>query len=168
LPPWSQPLDVDRLADSGADVDFAIPLAELSGLRALRAGLGGSVKGHAQFAREEGMPVADLTFSGTAALQCQRCLQPMERLLERASHIALIASEAEAARAPAEREPVLAAGGLISIGELLTEELLLLLPIVPLHENRLQCAAERPVAEAAPAGGETHRPFAHLDELLKR
>lgn len=168
MPPWSQPLDVDRLADSGADVDFAIPLAELSGLRSLRAGLGGSVKGRAHFAREEGMPVADLAFSGTATLQCQRCLQPMERLLDSASRIALIASEAEAARAPAEREPVLAAGGRISIGELLTEELLLLLPIVPLHEDRLQCAAVRPVAGAVPAAGETHRPFAHLDELLKR
>jgi uncharacterized protein len=133
LPPWSQPLDVDRLADGGAAIEFAVPLAELSGLRSLRAGLGGSVKGHAHFGREEGMPVADLTFSGTATLQCQRCLQPMERLLESASRIALIASAAEAAPAPADREPVLAAGGRISVGELLTEELLLLLPIVPLH-----------------------------------
>jgi len=168
LPPWSQPLDVDRLADGGAAIDFAVPLAELTGLRSLRAGLGGSVKGHAHFGREEGMPVADLTFSGTATLQCQRCLQPMERLLERASRIALIASEAEAARTPADREPVLAAGGRISVGELLTEELLLLLPIVPLHEDREQCAAARPVPGTAAAGGETHRPFAHLDELLKR
>ena len=163
MPPWSQPLDVDRLADGGAAIEFAVPLAELSGLRSLRAGLGGSVKGHAHFAREEGMPVADLTFSGTATLQCQRCLQPMERLLERASRIALIASEAEAAR-----EPVLAAGGRISGGELLTEELLLQLPIEPLHEDREQCAAGRPVPGTAAAGGETHRPFAHLDELLKR
>lgn len=168
MPPWSQPLDVDRLADGGAAIDFAVPLAELSGLRSLRAGLGGSVKGHAHFAREEGMPVADLTFSGSATLQCQRCLQPMERLLERASRIALIASEAEAARTPADREPVLAAGGRMSVGELLTEELLLLLPIVPLHEDRGQCAAGRPVPGTAAAGSETHRPFAHLDELLKR
>ena len=167
MPPWSQPLDVDRLADGGAAIDFAVPLAELTGLRSLRAGLGGSVKGHAHFGREEGMPVADLTFSGTATLQCQRCLQPMERLLERASRIALIASEAEAARAPADREPVLAAGGRISVGELLTEELLLLLPIVPLHEDLGRCSGEE-----APAGrtfeGETQRPFANLGDLLKR
>ena len=167
MPPWSQPLDVDRLADGGAAIDFAVPLAELTGLRSLRAGLGGSVKGHAHFGREEGMPVADLTFSGTATLQCQRCLQPMERLLERASRIALIASEAEAARTPADREPVLAAGGRISVGELLTEELLLLLPIVPLHEDLGRCSGEE-----APAGrtfeGETQRPFANLGDLLKR
>ena len=165
---WSQPLEVDRLADRGADIDFAVPLAELSGLRELRAGLAGSVQGRVHFEREEDLPVADLRFSGTVSLQCQRCLQPMEQAVEVDSRIALVGSEAQAGRVPPEREPVLAPGGRISIGELLTEELLLLLPIVPLHEDREQCAAARPVPGTAAAGGETHRPFAHLDELLKR
>jgi DUF177 domain-containing protein len=168
LTPWSQPLEVDRLADGGADVDFAVPLAELSGLRSLRAGVAGNVRGRAHFGREEGMPVADLKFSGTVTLQCQRCMQPMERPLEAASRIALIGSEAEAGQAPLEREPVLAPGGRISIGELLTEELLLLLPIVPLHEDRERCAGESAATERAPPGGETHRPFANLADLLKR
>jgi DUF177 domain-containing protein len=168
LPPWSQPLEVDRLADGGAEVDFAVPLAELSGLRSLRAGVGGSVRGRAHFGREEGMPVADLEFSGTVILQCQRCLQPMERPLEAASRIALIGSEAQAARIPLEREPVLAPGGRIGIGELLTEELLLLLPIVPLHEDRGRCSSEAAARDSAPPGGETHRPFANLADLLKR
>jgi uncharacterized metal-binding protein YceD (DUF177 family) len=90
----------------------------------------------------------------------------MERSLERVSRIALIASEEEAARVPPEREPVLVPGGRISVGELLTEELLLLLPIVPLHEER-ECAS-KPAAERGAAGGETHRPFANLADLLKR
>ena len=167
MTPWSQPLDVDRLADSAADVDFAVPLAELAGLRSLRAGVGGSVRGRAHFAREQDVPVADLTFSGTVRLECQRCLQPMERSLERESRIALIASEEEAARVPPEREPVLAPGGRISVGELLMEDLLLLLPIVPLHEMG-ECAAKSAAAEREPSGGETHRPFANLADLLKR
>lgn len=164
---WSEPLEVDRLADGAADVDFAVPLAELAGLRSLRGGVGGVVNGHARFAREQGMPVADLVYSGTVSLQCQRCLQPMERSLERVSHLALIASEDEADRTPAEREPVLAPGGRISIGELLAEELLLLLPIVPLHEQH-ECAGESAAAEREASGGETHRPFANLADLLKR
>jgi uncharacterized protein len=114
------------------------------------------------------MPVADLSFSGTVTLQCQRCLQPMERPLETVSRIALIASEEGAARVPSEREPVLAAGGRISVGELLTEELLLLLPIVPLHEDRARCTNEPEAATPPPPGGETHRPFANLADLLKR
>ncbi len=168
MTPWSQPLEVDRLADHGADVDFAVPLTELSGLRALRAGLGGNLHGSAHFGREEGVPVADVRFSGSATLQCQRCLQAMELPLEAESRIALVDSEAEAGRIPDEREPVLAPGGRISIAELLTEELLLLLPIVPLHEARTRCAAESAAAEPPASRGETHRPFAHLGDLLKR
>jgi uncharacterized protein len=166
--PWSQPLEVDRLADGEADVDFAVPLAELSGLRSLRAGVAGTVQGRARFAREEGIPVADLRFSGTVTLQCQRCLQPLERLLAAESRIALIASESQTARVPLEREPVLAPGGRISIGELLTEELLLVLPIVPLHEERERCASGPTTAGRGPSVGETHRPFANLGDLLKR
>ena len=167
MTPWSEPLEVDRLADGGADVDFTVPLGELAGLRSLRAGVGGDLHGHAHFAREQGMPVADLAFSGTVSLQCQRCLQRMERSLERMSSIALIASEDEAGRVPPEREPVLAPGGRISVGELLTEELLLLLPIVPLHGEH-ECASQPAVAERGADGGETHRPFANLADLLKR
>src|ERR1700739_241468 len=67
-PPWSKPLEVDRLADGGAHVDFAIPLAELSGWRPLRAGVAGSVQGRAHFTRQRGLPVAELAFAGEATL----------------------------------------------------------------------------------------------------
>ena len=77
-PPWSRPLEVDRLADSGADLDFAVPLAELSGLRPERPDVGGEVKGHAHFSRERGFAVAALELAGAARLQCQRCLKPLE------------------------------------------------------------------------------------------
>ena len=164
---WSQPLEVDRLADRGADIDFAVPLAELSGLRELRAGLAGSVRGRVHFGREEDLPVADLQFSGAVSLQCQRCLQPMEQPVAVDSRIALVGSEAQAGRVPPEREPVLAPGGRISIGELLTEELLLLLPIVPLHEDLERCSGEAAPAERT-FQGETQRPFANLGDLLKR
>jgi uncharacterized protein len=163
----SEPLEVDRLADEEAEVDFAVPLLELAGLRSLRAGASGEVHGRAHFTREQGMPVADLAYSATISLQCQRCLQPMQRSLERVSHIALIASEDEAGRAPPEREPVLAPGGRIGMGELLTEELLLLLPIVPLHEEH-ECGRGPAAAERGASRSETHRPFANLADLLKR
>src|SRR6202043_1855864 len=53
--PWSRPLEVDRLADGGADVDFAVPLAELTSLSSVRPGLGGQVSGRVHFARERGI-----------------------------------------------------------------------------------------------------------------
>jgi len=167
LPPWAKPLDVERLADEAAGVEFVVPLEELSALRSNDARVAGSVSGRVQFAREQGRAVAELRFTGTATLECQRCMQPLERALEVKSRVALIAAEADAPRVPADLEPVLAEGGRISIGKLLTEELLLALPIVPLHELGEACAAaaEVPVQER---GTETHKPFARLAELLKR
>jgi uncharacterized protein len=167
-PPWSRPLEVDRLADGGADVDFAVPLAELSGLRPGRAGLAGRVEGRAHFARERGLAVARIAMKGVATLECQRCMQPMEIALDSQVRVALVGNEADIERVPEDLEPVLAPGGRISIGELIAEELLLGLPIVALHEEGRSCASAPPSAEHAPETPETHRPFARLDELLKR
>ena len=161
-----RPLEVDRLVDGGVDVDFDVPLAELPALRAARAGVSGEVRGRACFSREQGVAVAELSVNGSAVLECQRCLRPMELPLATLTRIALVPSVAEAGRLPPDLEPVLAEGGRISMEQLLTEELLLSLPIVPLHAGG-RCPSGAPET-AAPRRSETHRPFANLAELLKR
>jgi uncharacterized protein len=163
--PWSRPLEVDRLADGGAEVDFAVPLAELRGVA---AGVAGRVAGRARFARIQGLPVAELTVRGAATLECQRCLQPMSVPIERLVKVALVASEADAARVPPELEPMLAPGGRISIGELLREELLLTLPIVALHTEGEPCAASSAQTPGGEQAQDTHKPFARLADLLRR
>ena len=171
MSPWSKPLEVDRLADGGADVDFAIPLAELRGLRSDGTSVGGKVSGRARFRREQGIAVAELSMSGSAQLRCQRCMQPLEYAIDAQVQIGLASTEAEteAGRMPADLEPMLAPGGRISLGELVTEELLLSLPIVPLHDQAAQCVpVEEPGRNSRSSSGETHRPFARLGELMKR
>lgn len=167
--PWSRPLDVDRLADAGAEVEFGVTLRELPGMP---AGIAGSVVGRAHFMRSQGLAVAQLTVRGAATLECQRCMQPMTIPLETEVKVALLASESDAARVPAEFEPVLAPGGRTSIGELITEELLLTLPIVPVHGDGEPCMAQAAEPAGQPARGErapeTHKPFARLAELMKR
>ena len=165
LEPWSRPLDVDRLADGGAEVEFTIALSELA---ALRAGVSGSVGGRLRFRRQQGLAVAELSMRGTATLECQRCLQPLSVPIDAVVEVALVGSESDAARVPEELEPVLAPGGRISVGELVTEELLLTLPIVPLHPASESCAPAPQEPAAAEPGQETHKPFARLAELLKR
>ena len=170
-PPWSQPLDVDRLSAAEADIDFAVPLAELARLRAQLASVSGEVSGRVHFRRMADMAVAELMLSGTAHLVCQRCLQAMDVGVEAATQVGLIASEADADRVPEELEPVLAPNGRISVGELVEEELLLTLPIVPLHsegEGGVCVVADTPAAATEERGEEVQRPFAGLAELLKR
>ncbi|MFI4880200.1 MAG: YceD family protein [Steroidobacterales bacterium] len=167
--PWSRPLEIDRLADGEADIDFAVPLAELAGLRSVRPGLGGLVSGRVHFARERGVAVAQMTMTGTAILECQRCMRPLEFAIDTQVRVGLVGSEAQAGGVPAELEPMLAPGGRIGIDELVTEELLLSLPSVPLHGEGDECLPEpAPPGAAGEPEGETHTPFARLGELLKR
>jgi len=167
-PPWSRPLEVGRLADSGADVDFAVPLAELAGLRSLQGGVSGSVSGRVHFTREQGIAIAQLQLRGAAVLECQRCLGPLELPLDATVRVALADTEAELERVPPDLEPMLAPGGRLSIAELVTEELLLTLPIVPRHARGEACASEETPPAQAGQTGDTQKPFAHLAELMKR
>lgn len=164
-------LDVDRLSAAEADIDFTVPLAELPRLRAQLAHVAGEVRGHVHFRRQAGIAVAELRLSGTARLVCQRCLEAMELPIEAETQVGLIATEADASRVPEELEPVLAPGGRISVADLVEEELLLTLPIVPLHADAADgtcvVAPEAPLATDG-REEETQRPFAQLAELLKR
>jgi uncharacterized protein len=165
-PPWSNTLDVERLADARAAIDFDVPVEQLS-LREQHAGLAGHVSGHLQLERVAGIPVAELELHGTVQLICQRCLGPLGVPVDRQVRIGLIESEAQLDRVPEDLEPVLAPDGRTSIGALVGEELLLCLPIVPQHEEECAGGATEvpaPEVEAPP----TQRPFAGLGELLNR
>jgi len=168
-PPWSKPLDIDRLADREADIDFEVRLAELPRLRS-RYRVAGLVRGRVHFTRETGFVVADLTVDGTAELECQRCLQPMTEPVSSTVRVALIVAEADSSRVPENLEPVLAPDGRVSVGELVEEEMLLALPIVPLHAQEGECRVEGNTAQvmSGERPAETQKPFAQLDKLLKR
>jgi uncharacterized protein len=166
--PWSKPLDVDRLSRCDAEIGFEVPLAELPRLRSRVAGVGGSVHGTARFGRRADAPTVELSLAGEATLQCQRCMQPMRLAIDSTASLALLGEEADAVAVPEELEPVLAPEGRISVGELVEEELLLALPIIPLHGQIDECAVppETPLVGEQPEQV-TQRPFARLAELLK-
>lgn len=161
-PPWSRPLEIDRLSRGGAVFDFDLSLADLPRLISRSPEVGGSVRGAVRFGRSAGAAVADLTVEGAATLRCQRCLQPMQWPLRSSVRVALLASETEAQALPEEIEPMLAPEGRIRIVDLVEEEVLLALPIVPLHaEVCTELPHEPPGREQ-----QTQQPFARLGELL--
>jgi uncharacterized protein len=170
--PWSQLFDVDRLVDRQADFAFEIPLSRLPRVQAKIAGAEGTVRGVAHFRREAGNRMAELELDGDAELVCQRCLGPMTWPLAGDARVAIVASEKDADRVPQEVETVYAPDDRVRVADLVEEELLLTLPLVPLHESADDCDSEEddvpePEDEAVPVQ-ETQRPFERLGELLKR
>src|SRR5215469_15147009 len=146
---WSKLRDVDLLADGRVRLDFEIPLAELPRLRAHLARAEGSVAGHVTFERERGLPIAEVAVACRAALTCQRCLEPFELPVRSEGRVALVADDGEADRA-AELETIHAPGHRIALRDLVEEELLLAMPIVPRHAPA-ECGPERS-AEGGAAG----------------
>lgn len=74
--------------------------------------------------------------SGGAWLTCQRCLQPVEEQLDVSRWFQFVGSEDEAASLDAEaEEDVLALTRHLDARELIEDELLLALPLVPRHES---------------------------------
>jgi uncharacterized protein len=99
---------------------------------------------------------------------CQRCLKPMRHAVTGHARIALVVSEAEADRVPPEFEPVHAPAGRIRLRDLVEEEVLLGLPLVPLHDDQRECAPAAPLAPEADIANSMQTPFERLSELLKR
>ena len=148
-------------------LDFDIALAQLPRLSARAELMGGSVQGTVRFGRDAGRAVADVALEGAARLRCQRCMQPMALPLSAQVKVALLASEAEANALSEAFEPVLAADGRISLAELIEEEVLLSLPIVPMHAAEERCEPlENAGGASEPPAETTQRPFARLGELL--
>lgn len=169
--PWSKLHDVDLLADQRAELAFDIPLRELPRLREQLASHEGSARGSVRFGREAGVPTADLELDCTVALVCQRCLGPLPWPVESHVQVGLLASEADEERVPEGLETMFLEGGRVSVREIVEEEMLLSLPVVPLHERPEDCPAEGevpPPATAEPDESTVQRPFERLGELLKR
>jgi len=161
---WLKQQDVARLADAQAEFDARIPLGELS-VPAEVSATPEPLHAQVRFGREQLLPVAIVTVRGSVGLVCQRCLQPMVQVVDTSARLALIEREDEAMDVPEDLEIFLAPEGRVSIAALVSEELLLALPLAPRHDDA-QCGSSR-AAEDLPEVSDTQRPFADLRELLK-
>jgi uncharacterized protein len=166
-------LDVAVAAAAAVELAGRWPLSELARLADDAAALVDQpVAWSARFEqrREAGAAPAvwlQLQARARVARQCQRCLQPVLLALDVDRAFRFAPSEDEAAALDAESEDdVLVLSRQFDLRELVEDELLLALPIVPKHE---QCPALLVVAatsQAVKAAEPTH-PFAALAALKR-
>lgn len=105
-------------------------------------------------------------------LTCQRCLQPLQVPLALDRRLRFVRGEAAAEALDAEIEDdVLALSRSLDLRELVEDELLLALPLVPRHERCPQPLAMSSEAEAlpdeAPGAADRPNPFAVLQSLKR-
>ncbi|MDW8479534.1 MAG: YceD family protein [Xanthomonadales bacterium] len=137
----------------------------LARLRDLLAAADDELRYVIEFGTDElGTPFAAIAIDGHLTLTCQRSLEPYREPVAIRTRLGLIRDEREEAALPPGYEPLLVpVDGKIDPAELLADELLLALPLVP-ADPRVAPLGE-PVAPPTPAAGE--HPFAILKRLGK-
>lgn len=108
----------------------------------------------------QGQVLAEIDLSGELALECQRTLKVFRHPVKSRSKVAIVADEAQEARLPEDYESRLCPDQRLELLDLVGEEALLTLPLVPVD----------PESEPLPdveTSGDTHRPFEALGKLSK-
>jgi len=109
---------------------------------------------------DQGQVLALVKLEGELALQCQRTLKTFRQAVRSHSRVAIVEDEAQEAGLPDDYESKLCADQRLELLDLVGEEALLALPLVPVDPD------SKPMPEPD-SSGDTHRPFAGLDKLGK-
>jgi len=174
--PLEDPLDVGQLAAQRIRLEREFPLGGFARLRDSLARPEGRAAVQFRFHAAGAYPALEGAVRARAWLVCQRCLKQFEAALESPVRVAFVGRDAEAGRVPDEYDAVTAPGGRIQLTEFVEEELLLALPLVPMHATPAECALQLAAEAEAEADGDAPatparpvtRPFADLRQLLKR
>jgi len=158
-----------ELAGRAATLERRLGLSQLPRLTEAGALDGTQVNAQLEFGRFEGRTTVAVRVEGEVFLACQRCLKPCACAVDETASLAVVANDTD--EVPGGYEPLLGDDERLSVVELIEEQVLLGLPLVPLHETAAECgavAAALAAVEDEPAVEETQRPFANLRELLEK
>jgi uncharacterized protein len=166
---------VDPEAEALRDISFQGTLGP-SDLPRLREQLyqdGTAVGFQLRFHRDEdGRSVVTGRLQGALALRCQRCLQPLTVPVDHVISLAVVTGIDEGRRLPSRYEPLLLESRSVKPIDLLEDEMILLVPLVPRHEEG-ECRPPGPASEGSAGEGTeleraARRPFAQLADWKRR
>lgn len=164
-------IDPIRMADTRRLFEGRIPLAEM-------ARLGGSLQdsdGEVAVSLEFGIDNEGIRFMrghirAEVSLECQRCLETMRYPIDSEFSLAVVRNPVEAEALPSHYEPLLAGGEPLFLRDIIEDEMLLALPIVPMHA-REECSVSTSSGNEAGDGRKDtgvaakDNPFAVLADL---
>ena len=169
--PYAELVDVGVLAVQSAGLKREYALARFERLADRLQRTDGSVAVDLRATRVGDSAGLEGVLVAAPWLLCQRCLEPFQAAIESPVRIAFVSDDAAAEQLPQDVEPVEMDAGRVDLAALVEDELLLALPLVPMHPTAADCANAQAVTadeEAAGTASPTHRPFGDLRELLKR
>ncbi len=138
-----QYIDPERLAIEGVHLEGQVGLNEMARLAKLLAVSRGMVSLKLAFSRtEKGLTCITGSYETEMQLTCQRCLEPVTVKLAETINVG-ITFAGSANKLPASAEPLVLTEDTILLADFIEEEILLGLPISPMHELQECAAAEQ-------------------------
>ncbi len=161
-------LDLPALAEAGRVLQGRLPVAWLERAIPALVDTTGELEVELHFGKDPtGTRYLSIEIGGNVTQICQRCLQPVSVPLDLHSELGLVQDETEAAALPERYEPLVLTGEPARLVEIVTDEVLLALPLVPLHVDDQRCAAV--TRDYQPTVGDgRENPFAVLAELKQK
>jgi uncharacterized protein len=160
-------LDLYAMAEAGRVLRGRVKLAGLPRVLPLLLSEAGELDVVLELGKDEdGTHTLCGSVTGRLVMQCQRCLESMEYPLATSFRLGLVFSQEAAGDLPARYEPLLLAREPTLIAEVVSDEVLLALPIVPMHGEDAECRAL--ANDYAPAADERENPFAVLAQLKQK
>ena len=161
-------LDLLATAGAGRTLQGSIPVARLERVVPALASADGELEVSLELGRDPaGIRYLAGTIRGEVMLSCQRCLEPVSRVLDLRFRLGLVQDEASVAGLPEQYEALLVTGEPNSIADIVSDEVLLALPLVPLHaEDDNDCRAF--LKDYQPGDGARESPFAVLAGLKQK
>lgn len=164
-PDLPQFIEPSRLADTEARLEGKLDTNTMDRLKGVILDSSGSVEFEMTFSKDiQGAIRIRGGYRVNVTLLCQRCLEPMEITLTNPFNIGLVAADKDADEISAEFEPIIMESKELALVTLIEDELLLGLPMSPMHALEI-CPATKEVQDRA---AEKPNPFAVLKNLKTR
>jgi uncharacterized protein len=175
-------VDAALQAARGGELQQQFLLADLPRVCALSADSNASAVLSARFSKVDQHVVIDGRVAAKLQLSCQRCLRPVAVEIEDVFNVVVLPSEAELNKLAESQDAIVSDPSRLDLAWLTEEQLLLAIPLVPLHATVEQCGlaeqAKSVLTEdmlrqadkvvASDTKSPRQRPFAALKDMLKK
>jgi uncharacterized protein len=170
--PEALPVELDPFRHAGLGSRFAgrYPVRQMPRLASMLADEDGEVEVELEFGRDErGLALVSGRVAAHLSVTCQRCLDIMPISLRTDIHLGIVHGEDEAGHLPEGLDPLVVPAGLLRPREMVEDEIILAMPLVPRHPDEAGCQPHGDWDEAdEQAGAErAEGPFAVLKDLKR-
>lgn len=163
-----QKVDPFRFAENEISLEGVIPIKDMERLCPSLSSNEGNVKVNAAFGvDEQGIRFMRGHYSAHLVLQCQRCMETFENEVSGDLLVGIVTTENAIDELPRDYDGIVVKDGSFNIQDVIEDELILSLPIVPMHSSQ-NCKLTLPLAieSADQAETEQENPFKVI-ELLR-